>query len=260
MPRDLWPPNADTFTICSLLQLMPSSHRSVLSVNWYCIARTSLLLTLVAAIALAAKPATWYLAGLHEQPAPVQQAVVLSAQDEIQIWKAVADQRYPVYLSEAELEQPFAKGKRRPVMLLDRSTQTCIEDRAQHGCYSSLDQGLLSDSADAFVSKQARQALLLANEAQVDVRLPDSTYVRGASTAHVDALLIDINWPAFYKAFPGTAGYLQLSVPVSVNGAAHSLVYAEQRCHGRCGTGMLYLLARAGNGWKITKRFEVWVS
>ncbi|MCC4618376.1 hypothetical protein LL972_20675 [Xanthomonas campestris pv. asclepiadis] len=124
-----------------------------------------------------------------------------------------------------------------------------------------MNQELLSGSAvDAFVSKQARKALISANASQVTVRLPDSTYVQGASTAAVDALLVDFNWAAFYKAFPGTAGYLQLSVPVLVDGGSHALVYAEQRCDGLCGTGTLYLLTHGCDGWKITNGLVLWVS
>ncbi|MCC8442010.1 hypothetical protein [Xanthomonas cannabis] len=202
-----------------------------------------------------------HVAEIAEQPALQQPPAALSKDDVIRIWTAIADQRYPVYLSAQDSESPSAQVRRKPVMLLDRSTQTCAGDSAQQVCGSNLDQKLLSSAAaDAFVSRQARQTLLLANMAQVDVRLPDSVYIRTASTAQVDALLVDINWSNFYKAFPGTAGYLRISVPVPVDGGSRSLVYAEQRCHGRCGTGMLYLLTRAGNGWTITNRLELWVT
>ncbi|WP_311239214.1 MULTISPECIES: Imm63 family immunity protein [unclassified Xanthomonas] len=229
-------------------------------VNWERIARISLLLSLLVVLTLAVKPVVSCLMGLAGQPALQQQAASLSPQDLIRIWTAIADQPYPGGPSLPKYGGADAVTKRKPVMLLDRSTQTCPGGREEQMCASNLDQALLSSPAvRAFVSAQARQALLLANAAQVQVRLPESTYIHGASTDHVNAVLTDINWPAFYKAYPGTAGYLQLSVPVVVDGS-HSLVYAEQRCHGRCGTGMLYLLARTEKGWKIAKQLELWVS
>lgn len=238
----------------------PRVGRSPRRMHWRRVLRISLLIVALILIALLAKPATTSITGAAEHQASPSQPVVLSKQDVILIWTAVADQRYPVYSAASEFDKPLSGAKRKPVVLLDRSTQTCAVERAERMCASNLDQKLLSSFvADAFVSGKARQALLLANTVQVQVRLPESTYVHGASTDHVNALLTDINWPAFYKAYPGTAGYLQLSVPVLVDGS-HSLVYAEQRCHGRCGTGMLYFLARTQKGWKITKRIELWVS
>ncbi|WP_355606025.1 hypothetical protein RZV17_19945 [Xanthomonas cannabis] len=229
--------------------------------NWYRIAFTSLLLTLIAALALSAKSVTSYFNEVSEQPAPRQQATIPSPQDMILIWTAIVDQPYPGLPSPPKHKDDQAATKRKPVVLLDRSTQTCADTRAQQPCASSLNQELLAGSAvDAFVSEQAREALILANASQVTVRLSDSTYVQGASTAAVDALLVDFNWAAFYKAFPGTAGYLQLSVPVLVDGGSHALVYAEQRCDGLCGTGTLYLLTRGGDGWKITNGLVLWVS
>ncbi|WP_153064946.1 hypothetical protein [Xanthomonas arboricola] len=196
-----------------------------------------------------------------EKRAPQLHPVAPSPQDVILIWTAIADQPYPGLPFLPKDGDAHAATKRKPVVLLDRSTQTCSGARAQQVCASSLDQELLSSSAvDAFVSKQAREALILANASQVTVRLPDSDYVRGAPTATVDALLMDVNWAAFYKAFPGTAGYLQLSVPVLIDGGSHALVYAEQRCDGLCGTGTLYLLSRAGNGWEIANGLVLWVS
>lgn len=230
--------------------------------NWYRIARISLLLMLLAALVLlATKPVTSNLVGVTEQPAPRQQSAAPSPQDLILIWTAIADQPYPGLPFLTKNGDAHAATKRKSVVLLDRSTQTCTGARAQQMCASSLDQEMLSGSAvDAFVSTQAREALILANASQVTVRLPDSDYVRGAPTATVDALLVGVNWAAFYKAFPGTAGYLQLSVPVLIDGGSHALVYAEQRCDGLCGTGTLYLLSRAGNRWKITNGLVLWVS
>ncbi|WP_349656444.1 hypothetical protein [Xanthomonas sp. 10-10] len=229
-------------------------------ISWPRILRVCLLFAPLLAIVLLAKPITSSIAGSAEQSASPSPPAALSKQDVILIWTAVAEQRYPVYAGASEVDTSRMRAKRKPVVLLDRSTQTCPVERPEKACGSNLDQKLLSSTAaHRFVSAKARQALLLANAAQVQVRLPESTYVHGASTDHVDALLTDINWPAFYQAYPGTAGYLQLSVPVVVDGS-HSLAYAEQRCDGRCGTGMLYLLARTGKGWKITKRLELWVS
>ncbi len=229
--------------------------------NWYRIAFTSLLLTLIAALALSAKSITSYFDEVSEQPAPRQQATTPSTQDMILIWTAIVDQPYPGLPSPPKDKDAHAATKRKPVVLLDRSTQTCAGTRAQQPCASSLNQELLSGSAvDTLVSKQAREALILANASSVTVRLPDGDYVRGAPTAAVDALLADFNWAAFYKTFPGTAGYLQLSVPVLIDGGSHALVYAEQRCDGLCGTGTLYLLSRAGNRWKITNGLVLWVS
>ncbi|MBB4656314.1 hypothetical protein GGR73_002887 [Xanthomonas sp. F14] len=238
----------------------PSAGLSPRRISWPRILRVCLLFAPLLAIVLLAKPITSSIARSAEQPAPPSPPAALSKQDVILIWAAVADQRYPVYSPASESDEPLARAKRKPVVLLDRSTQTCAADTAGQVCASNLDQNLLSSTtAHAFVSAQARRALLLANSVPVQVRLPESIYVHVASTDHVNAVLTDINWPAFYKAYPGTAGYLQLSVPVPVDGS-HALVYAEQRCHGRCGTGMLYLLARTEKGWKITKRLELWVS
>lgn len=47
---------------------------------------------------------------------------------------------------------------------------------------------------------------------------------------------------------------------VSASGGRESQPDPVTRGHGRCGTGMLYLLVRTEKGWKITKRLELWVS
>jgi len=68
-------------------------------------------------------------------------------------------------------------------------------------------------------------------------------------------------WDDFYRAFPGSRGYLEFTAPAFSANRREALIYFSHSCGGLCGTGWLVHLSRdAGGAWKIESRQMLWIS
>ena len=67
-------------------------------------------------------------------------------------------------------------------------------------------------------------------------------------------------WPAFYKKYPDSGGYLRLSRVGFNRKTVQALIYVEHGCGGLCGTGHYVFLVKGQEGWKVNKKIMAWIS
>lgn len=67
-------------------------------------------------------------------------------------------------------------------------------------------------------------------------------------------------WPEFYRQFPGSRGYIEVTRPVFSADNQNALLYVSHSCGGLCGTGWLVYLSRAGRAWHIVDQHMLWIS
>lgn len=72
---------------------------------------------------------------------------------------------------------------------------------------------------------------------------------------------ISDGWDMFYKAFPGSRGFVEFTAPVFSPDRKHALIYVSHSCGGLCGTGWLVYLSRDASGhWQIASQQMLWIS
>jgi hypothetical protein len=72
--------------------------------------------------------------------------------------------------------------------------------------------------------------------------------------------LIDSSWRAFYKHYPESYGYFRLSVIKYSDDRNYAICCFENMCGELCGEGVILVLARVNNVWKICLKRTVWES
>ncbi len=70
----------------------------------------------------------------------------------------------------------------------------------------------------------------------------------------------DAGWSEFYRRWPSTAGYVQMTRAALSEDRQHALIYVSTSCGGLCGWGNLYYLDRAAAGWSVRKKVGIWIS
>lgn len=67
-------------------------------------------------------------------------------------------------------------------------------------------------------------------------------------------------WQEFYRRFPRSKGYLQVSKPAFSADGLNALLYVSHSCGGLCGTGWVMYLTREGRRWRIVDKKMLWIS
>jgi hypothetical protein len=62
-----------------------------------------------------------------------------------------------------------------------------------------------------------------------------------------------LGWPAFYRRYPDSGGYMQLSAVGFDPAKTRALVYIGHQCGGLCGGGEHYLLQKTDGVWRPVK-------
>lgn len=221
------------------------------------IASLSILLSLLVAAGLLARPFTAAIKSELQRRADIPAPIAATGSEQVAIMQAViAAYQFRGSPPPPPLpgQEPVAKVKR-DILLLDRSPILCpppeptSASRAE--CGDSID--VLSIGAadlDAQLPRKLRLELLLANKAAVALADPKLPGVRFARSSEVEQVLRDGFWDGFYSRYPDTAGMLRVSIAVVSEDRSKALIYFEHVCGGLCGTGDLYLLDRTQTGWR----------
>ncbi|MBE5315245.1 MAG: hypothetical protein H4O13_07570 [Xanthomonadales bacterium] len=167
-------------------------------------------------------------------------------------------------------EDDIAQGgmrRRWPVLLSDRTVEMCagtIWEADAAGCPTMLsDEALTLPGADFRIPRALRLALSQANRQPSTLPEVTGPYVRFTPQAAIDAVFGEGRgwWPEFYRAFPGTAGYVRTSLPVLSEDGTWAVVLVEHTCGGTCGRGLIYLLMRTPEGaWQVVVRDALWIA
>ena len=60
-------------------------------------------------------------------------------------------------------------------------------------------------------------------------------------------------WPDFYKRYPGSAGYVEVSAVGFNRPRTRAMVYMAHHCGGLCGGGSYHLLEKVNGAWREAK-------
>jgi hypothetical protein len=67
-------------------------------------------------------------------------------------------------------------------------------------------------------------------------------------------------WPDYYRKFPSSQGFLNLSRVGFSNDGKQALFYASNKCGGKCGTGTYVVMEKMDSNWKVAKEILIWIS
>jgi len=67
-------------------------------------------------------------------------------------------------------------------------------------------------------------------------------------------------WGDFYRQYPGSWGWTELSRVGFDRGTHQAVVYFGNTCGGLCGGGTLFLLTKSHGEWKVIGEYPCWVS
>jgi hypothetical protein len=106
---------------------------------------------------------------------------------------------------------------------------------------------------DAFREVNGQQATLQHSfHIAFDYELIDSTQLH--------SLFKNGSWPAFYRRFPGSSGFLGLSRVGFSGDGKQALLYVSNKCGELCGGGMYVVMERRGGRRVIEKVIQMWIS
>lgn len=219
---------------------------------------------LVAAVAILAEPARVRVArawdAWKERPDPV----IPSDDDFAGIVRAVIEANQSGYgLPPAPPPPPMPGDSPRPaeatrrveLILEDHSLTFCSDEHPSPTDACRRDFGITL--LHMGVSRKWNAEFLLANRVSVSVPDPDMPTVHRTSQAAVRRIFEVGSWNEFYARFPGTAGTLEVSVPVLSADHSQALIYVEQFCDMSCATGWVHLMQRTPQGWRQVRKLGV---
>ena len=81
------------------------------------------------------------------------------------------------------------------------------------------------------------------------------------SAEKIGSILKDVSsWMDYYKQYQGAQGYLALSRVGFSSDGKQALLYASNRCGGKCATGSYVVMEKHGSAWKVVKEIFMWMS
>jgi hypothetical protein len=89
------------------------------------------------------------------------------------------------------------------------------------------------------------------------VRLPYQL----VSAEKIGSILEDVSdWPKYYTEYPGAQGHVAVSRVGFSSDGKQALLYASNRCGGKCATGSYVVMEKHGSVWKVVKEVVIWMS
>ena len=89
--------------------------------------------------------------------------------------------------------------------------------------------------------------------------------VRFAAAETIDATFeedsrIPAGWDNFYKQFPGSSGFIKVSLPAFSSAGDKAFVLVERGCRLLCGQGLYIRLQKEGGSWKVSGIETAWIA
>ncbi len=163
-------------------------------------------------------------------------------------------------------EGRIADKLRKSVVLSNESLVVCPGSNwssVNNNCPSSIDDEIMNwPGADFRIPKRMRIQLSEANRATVALPRIENPYVIFETEAAIRSTVSNEGrvWSKFYSEYPGTAGYVKVSLPILSEDGTWAVILVEHYCGGLCGTGKLHLLMRGESGWSVVVTDGLWIS
>ena len=230
-------------------------------VHWKRITKLSVLISVLAAIAIGYLPMTHWIKAEIQRRAELPAPLVATPEETRAILGAVLDRMKFVGVPPPPPQDgdPPRPQPQRVLILADQSLCFSNKDPVPN-CASEPMEWLLIPELDSVAPRKLRQELVLANQAPSQLHLSGIHDTRVARSSDIQKIFADGWWNDFYKKYPGTSGFARISKPVLTKDRNHALIYISQHCDGLCGTGTIHFLIRSGSSWRIVKEEMVWIS
>lgn len=218
--------------------------------RWSRIIRLTVLFSLVASVAVGGLPLTHLIVSELQRRAQLPDPLVANREETLLILVAVLAKADFVGVPPPPPPpgEPFSFPRR--TLLIENATVPLADQRER-----LLDIGL-----EQFAPRKLREELVLANSHPQFVPNPNVPGVLYVPAKKIDAIFRTGFWPEFYRAFPHTAGFARISVPVLSKDGRQALVYFEQHCDGLCGYGSIHFLIKTDHGWLDMRQELLWIS
>ena len=119
---------------------------------------------------------------------------------------------------------------------------------------------LLAPEFDSVAPRKLRQELILANQTPSRLQLTGIPNTRVVRSNDLQKIFANGWWPDFYRRYPDTAGFAEISKPILTEDRSQALVFLSHHCDGLCGSGTIHFLVRSGSSWRVVKSELVWIS
>ncbi len=148
---------------------------------------------------------------------------------------------------------------KRDLILVDQSL--CFSASIKRSDCELDEKGrILVPELDQFASRKLREELLLANQERHSLELSGISGTKVVPGADIQRIFKAGWWSDFYKKYPDTSGFAEVSRPVLSEDRQQALVYIAHHCDGLCGTGTILLLTREGSEWRVVKQEMLWIN
>lgn len=150
------------------------------------------------------------------------------------------------------------------IVVVSDSRSLCVNESNAPGadCIDSMDARAVRESSGlSDVPVALRTALLAQNQERTPLPSIAAPTVKLATAASINAMFKSKDgWKTFYTQYPGSLGFVEISIPTFSPDSNHALTYLHHGCGSLCGTGYLVYLTRVDGVWRIEKSALLWVS
>lgn len=177
----------------------------------------------------------------------------------------VSPEEYSVY--SAAIREMFAGDKvtfdgggsniRRHVVGDVTSTESSYKAESKGwGILRSESPLLTQELIDDFLLQNKTSADL---EKKFDLKL-ETLLIKKSEIDEVRKVYDPSHWEDFYKKYPDSKGFIQLSRVGFNRTKDRALVYFQHWCGNLCGSGHYLLLSKGRDGWKVDFKRMIWIS
>lgn len=161
---------------------------------------------------------------------------------------------------------PYEVTTSHPIVLLSDTVSFCSSQEANklesHGCHFFSANHFEDLHYYVEVPKKLLDELVLGNQSnrnlsflsRPDVIVRDRAFVQGKLLRPESGW-----WENFYREFPNSSGYIEVSQAVFSPDRDSALIYVGHYCGGLCGSGALYLLQYKSGAWHVSSESGLWV-
>ncbi len=153
--------------------------------------------------------------------------------------------------------------QRRKIVLVSETLRFCQYDSLSRvdQCKGENSEYLKHVPVNSKVSAEERRLLIDVNSSSNAFNCREKTWHLCASRSAIEKIFAsDGWWDDFYREYAGTAGLVEIAVPVINPQRDRAVVYVSHRCDGLCGEGLLFVMERRNGKWFLANREQLWIS
>ncbi len=229
--------------------------------KWARVAKFSAALAVLCTVAICAPLAFNMIREEIRHRQELSDPVVASPEETRAILSVVLDQMkfFGVPLPPPETGEAPRPEPERELILTDQSL--CFSgNKPDSDCGVETADRFLIPDLDQFAPRKLREELALANQERHSL---DLSGIPGTEVAHASDIQKIFKagwWNNFYKKYPGTSGFAEISRPVLTKDRQEALILIAHHCDGLCGSGNILLLRKEKADWRVIREEMLWIN